>query len=424
MLISMNLFWQSWLAAAVFIYPIPHMVALRNLILLFGVIALFLERKRERPDGSLACSTLVGWTLGATTAWLVLHSLFIAQIPLNALANLRGDWFLPIVTGLLTWFASARIAQGQAIRAIVIAMSAHLVWMLCWQLWVFATSGAWPGRGTISVPFGNIDHHSTITVFLIALVLAERVAVISFGASAQLLSGRVAWFSLVAALIADMALQARNGTVVVVTMLVVAAGFASWRRPRWVALVAAVLLFAATSVSLDRRWSGFQESLAVAWNADSTYWLTWDPESRPQLPSGAPLEQSAYARASWARQGLLAVGAYPLGIGFGRDGFGRFIEERYGKAGLVSSHSGLLDFAIGAGLPGLALLLATAVLAVRGGIERFRRHADTAGLMLAFLVSAYLLRCLLDGHLSGWRLSLFAFILGSLLPQRRAKIGG
>jgi hypothetical protein len=64
-------------------------------------------------------------------------------------------------------------------------------------------------------------------------------------------------------------------------------------------------------------------------------------------------------------------------------------------------------------------LLLTAGLAIRGGWRQFRDHDDPAGLMLSFLVGSYLLRCLLDGHFSGWRLGLFAFICGALVAAMK-----
>jgi O-antigen ligase len=124
-------------------------------------------------------------------------------------------------------------------------------------------------------------------------------------------------------------------------------------------------------------------------------------------------------RAALAQQAVQAIVEHPLGLGFGRDGFGRAVELKYGDKGLVSSHSGWLDFALGTGLPGLALLLLTAGLAIRGGWRQFRQHEDAAGLMFSFLVGSYLLRCLLDGHLSGWRLGLFAFLCGVLVAAMK-----
>ena len=88
--------------------------------------------------------------------------------------------------------------------------------------------------------------------------------------------------------------------------------------------------------------------------------------------------------------------------------------------GMVSRPSGWLDFTLGAGLPGLGLLLLTAGLAIRGGWRQFRQHEDAAGLMLSLLVGGYLLRCLLDGHRSGWRLGLFAFICGVLVAAMKS----
>lgn len=35
---TMTWFWQAWLAAVVFIFPIPHTIALRNLLLLCGIL--------------------------------------------------------------------------------------------------------------------------------------------------------------------------------------------------------------------------------------------------------------------------------------------------------------------------------------------------------------------------------------------------
>jgi O-antigen ligase len=88
---------------------------------------------------------------------------------------------------------------------------------------------------------------------------------------------------------------------------------------------------------------------------------------------------------------------------------------------MVSSHSGWLDFALGTGFVGLALLLATGGVAIRDGWKQFRDRRNAQGLLLAFFVGGYLLRCLLDGHLSGWRLGLFAFVVGVLVGGMREK---
>lgn len=414
-----NWFWQAWLATVVFVFPIPHTIALRNLILVAGLLVLVATWQgamRLRPAIALRPAA---WGLVATTAWLVLQSVAIAPAPTVALENLRGDWLTPLLTGTLAAFAAARLKAREACRVLCLALLAHMFWVLGWQLWLLISTGAVGDGSQGIVPFGERDYQSSLSGFLLAIVLAERATAVGIGSQAALFARRAGWVVLAVALATETALRTRNG-VIVNTILVAATALWLVRlKPRLVTVLLAATILAGTSIVLDARWSGLKESLAIGWNSPSLYWMNGDPRQRPPTPSGALLEDSAYARAAWGHQALLAIGEHPLGLGFGRDGFGRAIEQKFGFPGLVSSHSGWLDFALGAGVPGLALLLLSAGLAIRGGWRQFRLHDDAAALMLSFLVGAYTLRCLLDGHMSGWRLSLFAFICGVLVAAMK-----
>ncbi len=418
---TMAWFWQAWLAAIVFIFPIPHTIALRNMVLLIGLLAL-LATLRRAPRPSLP-ATLVpaAWALLATTIWLLLHSFAVAPAPTVALDNLRGDWIVPLLTAVLAAHAAARAGPRQAVVAIVAALLAHMLWVFGWQLWLLATRGNLGNMYDGIVPFGERDYQSSLNGFLFTLLLAERVAMKCVGTNAAHFVTGTGWAALAISLVADAALRVRNGTVVNVALLLVATVWMAWRKPRFLLLLLVVAGLGSTSVALDPRWNGLTESIATGWNSPSSYWLPGNQAPRPSTPSGADIENSAYLRAAWAHQAVLAIGEHPLGLGFGRNGFGLAITSKYGDRGkdMVSSHSGWLDFALGAGLPGLALLLLTAGLAIRGGWRQFRQHDDAAGLMLSFLTGGYLLRCLLDGHLSGWRLGLFAFLCGVLVAAMK-----
>jgi hypothetical protein len=417
--VAMTWFWQGWLAAIVFIFPIPHTIALRNLLLLVGLLAVLATlrtalRRRLPPNLKPAA-----WGLLATTAWLVFQSLAVAQAPTVALDNLRGDWILPLLTAALASFAAARAGPQQAIRATVAALVAHMLWVFGWQIWLLAFGGPLDNWSSGIVPFGERDYQSSLNGFLFSILLAERVAVKCFGTNAALASNKTGWMALAVSLIADASLRVRNGTIVNVVLLLVATVWMSRRQPRLIFLLLFVALLGGTSLALDSRWSVLKESLAIGWDTPNSYWMSGDQEIRPLTPSGADIDDSAYLRAAWAHKAVQAIGEHPLGLGFGRDGFGRAVERKYAFPGMVSSHSGWLDFALGAGLPGLALLLITAGLAILGGWKQFQEHDDGVGLMFCFLISGYLLRCLLDGHLSGWRLGLFAFICGVLIAAMK-----
>jgi len=414
-------FWQAWLAAIVFVFPVPHTIALRNLLLLIGLLVLLATLRRAARPSLPSALKPAAWALLATTAWLLLQSVAVSPAPTLALDNLRGDWIVPFLIAVLAAFAAARTEPRLALRAVVAALLAHMAWMFGWQLWLLATTGAVSDGSKGIVPFGERDYHSSLNAFLFALVLAERVASRSAGAKSAPYFAATGWPALAVSLIADAALRVRNGTVVSVGLLVAATVWLAKRQPRFILLLLAVAALGGVSLARDSRWSALTESLSIGWTSSSLYWMAGDQTLRPQAPSGAEIDDSAYLRAAWAHQAATAIGEHPLGLGFGRDAFGRAVAGKYGFHGMVSSHSGWLDFALGAGLPGLALLLLSAGLAIRGGWRQFRQHDDAAGLMLSFLVGGYLLRCLLDGHLSGWRLGLFAFIIGALVGGMRPK---
>ncbi len=412
---TMAWFWQTWLTALVFVFPIPHTIALRNLLLVVGVGALLWTNQRSLPDPAPWLKPAAGWLI-ALTAWIVFHSIALASTPILALDQFRANWVMPLLFSALAAWAATQLPGKHAARAVILALAAHMIWLLGWQLRIWLDTGAWPFKIT---PFGSYDFQGTLNSFFLALLLSDRLAW-TFGRFSPLTLGpKLAWALLFLALVSDFALQSRNSTIVSLAMLGAASlMFLNARSRHWRGFFVAIGLISAlglVSLSLDSRWQGLRESAEVGWSSESTFWMTADDATRPRTASGAALEESAYSRSAWAHQAINLIAEHPLGIGFGHDAFGRAVAMKYGHTGMGSSHSGWLDFALGTGLIGLALLLATAGLAIRGSWREFRERNNAQALLLVFFVGGYTLRCLLDGHLSGWRLGLFAFIVGVLI---------
>ena len=411
---AMSRFWQAWLAAIIFVFPIPHTVALRNLLLLAGLIALLWGCRKSLPKLP-SWLKHAAWWLIALTAWIAFHSVVVAPAPMLALEQFRANWVMPLLFGVLATWATTQLPRERATQALVFALTAHLLWLLVWQFVLWFESGAWPFKST---PFGAYDYHGTLISFLLAPLVADRLAWILQRHSPLTLGSWPGWALLLLSLVADVALQSRNSTVISLAILL-AAGLlllaVRARDPRALVAIIFIALVGAGSLSFDSRWQGLRESAAVGWSSTSSYWMTGDVATRPSTPSGAVLEESAYARSAWASQAVTLIADHPLGIGFGHDAFGRAVATKHGHAGMGSSHSGWLDFALGTGLVGLALLLATAGSAMRSGWKEFRERNNASALLLMFFVGGYTLRCLFDGHLSGWRLGMFAFIVGVLI---------
>ncbi|MCK9380433.1 MAG: O-antigen ligase family protein [Sulfuritalea sp.] len=416
----MNWFWQAWLAAIVFVFPVPHTVALRNVLLLIGVVVLLLGFRRTLPRLAPWLKP-AAWCLAALTAWIVFHSAAVAPVPTLAFDQVRADWLMPFVIGAVAAWAAAQLPRGLAAQAVLAALAAHMLWLLEWQFRLWLTIGHWPFKAT---PFGGYDYQGTLNSFFLALLVADRLAWALARYSPLALGQRSAWVLLLLSLVADLVLQSRNSTVITVS-LILAASLAllnarSRHRRIIVIAIGLVALVGAGSLALDGRWQNLRASAALGWS-QPTYWVTSGAATCRVTPSGAMVDDSAYFRAAMARQALDFLAERPMGIGFGHDAFGRAIEIKYGRAGLGSSHYGWLDFALGTGLVGLVLVLSGAGIALRHGWKRFRERQDGEALLLTFFIGGYLLRCLLDGHFSGWRLGLFAFICGVLIGSMREK---
>lgn len=408
-------FWQVWLATVVFVFPIPHTIALRNLLLVLGGIVLLSTCRKSLPKPAPWLKP-AAWSLSALTAWIVFHSVALAPAPTLALDQLRANWVVPLLLGAVAAWAAVQLPRERAAQAMTVALAAHMVWLLAWQFNSWLLSDAWPFKLT---PFGSYDFQGTLNSFLLALLLADRLAWTLGKYSPLALGLRPGWALLLLSLSADIGLQSRNSTIISLFLLLAASLVLSSARSRhWRSVVAGiglVSMLGVASLSFDSRWQGLRESAAAGWSSGSTYWMTGDAGTRPGTASGAVLEESAYARVAWARQAVDFIADHPVGIGFGHDAFGRAVAMKYNHAGMGSSHSGWLDFALGTGLAGLALLLATAGIAIRSGWREFRERNNAQALLLVFLVGGYTLRCLFDGHLSGWRLGLFAFVVGVLI---------
>jgi O-antigen ligase len=432
---SLSRWWlPAWLFTLNFIYPIPHTIALRNVLLVVGLMACLWAILRDptpltdRPR--LSAFRLCGWLLCLLTGWLLLQSALISPRSQQALDNLRGDWLNELLIALAGG-AAILLALKKGLRrpylAILLALFSHIVLLLAYQLWQWSQTGHYPLGQT---PFAQKDYHSMILTTLIALLLAELTTHACALKHSRLrsapLTTPVVLGMLLICLVATATLLARNAVLITIFMLVLSAGIfflAGPRRPGKKTLPAFILLLIITAsvgwagVRSDARWQGFFEAARVAFDTKNNLaWLDAAKYPRPLMSNGEPVEESAYSRLAWAKVAFEQIQTYPLGLGYGHQAFGWAVNRSYHvETTHESSHSGLLDFTLANGIPGLILWLALSGALIRAGWRAFREEGSAAGLMLTFSVIAYLVRCLLDGHLSGFRLEMYALLIGALV---------
>jgi len=410
-----------------FVYPIPHTIALRNLllaILLTGCLWQMYKHKSElqQPDWSLFRSS--GCLLLALTLWLIFQSAVISPTPGEALGMLRGDWLIALIVNAVAGLTVLVITrQPVVILAVTGTLLLHVIALLTYQLWFWLSSGH---SALGMTPFAQKDYHSMLVTTLTALLLADLLARAVVSHRLFPFSWRWAAIALALCSIASLTLLARNAVIINATLLIISGSlFVTMKRtslgrgliPATFSLLLLVSIIGWLGLRSDTRWEGFQEAAQAAFDTKNNLaWLDAQKYPLPLMRNGLPVEESAYSRLAWAKVGLEQVEQYPLGLGYGHKAFGHAVSRSYGvNTGLESSHSGLLDFTLANGIPGLLLWLVLSGSLVIAGWRGFRRDASPAGLMLVFTVIAYLVRCLLDGHLSGFRLEMYAFLVGILI---------
>ena len=423
----------GWLFALYFIYPIPHTIALRNLLLVIGLISC-LYLIRLDGSGKIAWQALKnfrtsGWILGALTFWLLIQSAFISPYPALALDMLRGDWFNELVVASIAGCVVLTGRQGGSNRplaAIVLALFSHIVLLLGYQTWQWIATGLYPFGAT---PFGQKDYHSMLVTTLIALLLADlvtRATPTKKASTSELFPLSAILAMLALSLLATATLLARNAVIITILMMVGSIGifalvgakrFGKKILPAVIALLVVSSAVSWLALRSDSRWLVFSEAAAVAFDTKNNLaWLDGEKYPPPLMKNGQPVDDSAYRRLAWAKVALEQVQATPLGLGYGHKAFGWAVNRSYNvQTGIESSHSGLLDFTLANGIPGLILWLALSAALTTVGWRAFRNEGSAIGLMLAFTVIAYLVRCLLDGHLSGFRLEMYALLVGVLV---------
>jgi hypothetical protein len=404
---------MAWLPFLIGLQGIPHTGALRTLFLLVGIahVAWLTHSLNGRLSGLDGRSDkIVFWLL---TTWLAFQSTFVAAVPSVAIKEFAADWGkLVLMAALGIWLALAAPSRRWVLIAVFSGAFVH----------VLLTLGPQPitllsGEGLVYQRSLLADYALTspFTTVAIAWLLADCSARLWHGRGSFPWSAVVSVILLLMSLSAEALLMAKAGQVMT-AVLAVAAGMVMLSAPnlgwRWTVGATAALIVAVTlaGTTTAARWSNLGDSLLAAWSAPVPVAIVVSDDVA--LPGN--LNHSLYLRAVRARVGLEGIAEHPLGLGFDAQVFRRYATDRFGvPEATSSSNSGLIDFALASGIPGLSLLLILAGLLMRRGWTAFVTGRPE-GLVLALLVLQHMGRYLLDGTLGGSRFTGMALALGVL----------
>lgn len=422
-------------ALLLFIYPIPHTISLRYLLLV-GAMGLFGYLAIKHGDFSifrrLGLATALFFAL---CVWIVFGAVFISDDPRESLSEVRGQWLL-IFVSLMTGAAAGIVAQvkpfirQRLLQVIVLVFAIHVLIVDIQALWSVITSDTFVlrARGLTDGP----DKASFLTNMFLAFLLSELFLRLTGKSRAFRINNGVYAVVLVLTLLSLYAEGTRNA---VLALLVMCVGFIAlywanhgrnqrpWRQIAVATCVLVVLLGSLFQVSASRRgitWDQMMATIPVALDTkDRKNWLDTGKYGLPKLPDGGFVEESTYLRIAWLKEGLLLIVEHPLGIGFDRNAFGRGLQLKYGE-GRGYSHSGIIDMAIGMGIPGVFLWITFLASLAWLGLRRFLDTGSYAGLTLLFVVLDFSTRLLLDSMTKDHMLQQFMLVAGLLAVMTTA----
>ncbi len=444
------------------VWPIPHTISLRDLLLLLVVATFGYLVLRARPS---EWWRELAWPLGfyvTLTFWIVIVALFISPETAWSLGEIRGQWLkgmFALVAGGLAALVFMR--AGWLFRSLMILFCILLLHALYvdavalkgfFETWQDPTARLGPLPLHVGVPLGDPEYHyltllrsyewgqvmltegpdksnllSNLLLYFLLAELLQRLTV----HRRWLPVGNVALVAMFAVALYSIHVErVRNGffEVSMVVLLFGALWLVALRRylgGSGLALAFGALLLLPVAVgyvsfATDARWQTFWQTVPVALDTQRhTAWLNLN-SPLPALPSGEPVNRSNYMRIARFKGGAELALEHPLGVGYGRNAFGHIVKQKYGVAA-SHSHSGLIDMALGVGVPGAllwcAFLLSVGVVAAR----RYSRSHDLPSTLLLFVVTGYGVRMVFDSIVRDHMLQMFLFLAAFLAVAATAR---
>ncbi|AOV17564.1 hypothetical protein BJI67_11280 [Acidihalobacter aeolianus] len=422
------------LTAVMFIWPIQQTIALRNALLFFALVWVIvgLVRLPQVDRWPREVPWVVWGVFAVLTVWMYLQAFGWALAPDKVLTEIRARWLLNLIVFFIGVSAARLLPDHrQTLIRLLFAMLAVNVWFIVgvdivhWVQhgWLMRRFGGLEGTDFLSIS-GSPDKANYLTDMYLALLFAEvimkrlgRAGVLGFGYPfiGVLFAG-----GLFSAYAEDM----RNGTVLLGLMTLLSIGVlisqsppARRRREIMVATIVGILGIGFVSYTLvhQQRWRTLLATVPIA--LDTSHNREWLTGGLPKFPDGQTVNVSNYQRIAWAKEGLHVIWHYPLGVGFQGQAFGYGVDAIYHTdlARGNHSHSGIIDFTDGVGLPGLVLWLifiGTLFRKAWTGLA-YERLAPAAA--LGMVVFDYFTRSLVDSIMRDHMWQMFMFMSGFLL---------
>ena len=414
-----------WIPIWISIQGIPHTGAIRTLFLFIGVSSIYWlirTQKAQLIQPVWPAKQKEWWTLLLLTGWLLVQSAFFSVSFLESLPDLLKHWGKILV---VIWLGIAIVAYSQdnkqlkiwLLHAVFLGFFIHVISTISFQVWSYYKTGGFSIGNSF---LGNYGYTSSFVTGSLAFLLTDLAFRYVKGSRVLKVPIAVVVVLTLLTFIAQGMLAAKASMLMAIILFVfsgVAVVYATKKNKALSVMSILILIYIMISSGalFSNRWEG--ASADLLYSIDNTIEIksTFTGEWQDRGGAGG----SIYLRYAWGKAGIEGIIKHPLGFGYNSTGYGKYLNEIYGIKGVVSSHSGWIDFALDNGILALILLLYLSGILVYRGWREFNQ-GNPVGLVLSLTVINYIGRCAIDGHLVGSRLTGFALTTAILWALMQA----
>jgi hypothetical protein len=415
----------------VFILPIAHTIAIRNISMLFLILILIYLFSKKNISGFKDLfkkeTRIIAAILFLFSFWLYIVAFFISNESLWTLSEIKSQWITPLIyflsfalVGLYSLKENIDF-QKNFYTVIFLMLFVHVLYVDLYAFKYYIDTKAILSRfaGLTEGP----DKSNYITNVLLAFLVSE--VIYRFRTSKKVLNINNFFLSLIIVLtLASSVFEGmRNGVVAVIFLTISGIFLSFYNNEKYtkkfkiiVSLFIFIMLTFPTMYNIknDRRWSTLIATIPYALDTQvNKFWLNNEKYSLPKFPNGNNVEVSAYLRFAWGYEGLKLIVENPLGVGFGRNAFAHGLKAKYDDVKNVGhSHSGLIDLTIGVGIPGLILWLSFGLYLMYLSYTVFIKYYSFYALVLFFNVSGFFSRFVVDSNMRDHMFETFMLVAG------------
>jgi hypothetical protein len=410
------------LAVLILVWSIPHTIGVRNSAGIFLLLTAFPFLIKDLRTHGIHREFKIFWgLLFVLSTWIVLQAVTISPEPMWALNEARGQWDTTLLFALLAMsLGSIHTNRDQLLRVAVFVL------MVLTAYYVLEGLKQWHYTGEISTRRVGLHDSPVLQSYLNALLMAFLIGdlyVSFFKGKRTFLSLPL---SLTLGLIAMVAFatyltRIRLGVIGIVALLL-SGGLLLLARKNLKAFLVSLFIFSSAGTLFvfhyndDARWARLFQTVELAVDIDGNRAWVGDGTQRPKLADGSDPGNSNYERIAWATAGIHMILENPLGVGYGRNSFGHEGQREYGLKNLGHhSHSGLIDWTLAVGFPGLLLWLGfNAYLLILSAKAGFGEKKDPLAVALFLITTSALYRSAVDSTLRDHLLQMNMFFMAYL----------